>query len=393
MQLIATCPEETKAALVLELESLGARDIVPGYRAVAFEAGTALHYELHLKLRTASRILQLIRQVPAKSPAMLRSQVRRIRWDELFDARHGFLVESQGEDAEKGGMAAKQVITQVREGIRDVFERAQGIAPAVDRSEPKVAVVAHLRHGRCTLSFDTSGKALHKRGYREPGHPAPLKETLSAAILTLAGYDGSQAFLDPMCGSGTIAIEAAMMALHKAPQIHRKKGGFFFEWLKDFDRDLWRVTQDRVRAEKLEALAAPVVASDINAAYVAMAKKSALDARVERYMTFKTGRFQDAEPPAPTGILVANLPYGERIDSREGDIEQLYEEVGDTLKQKFSGWQAAILAAAASPYKAIGLKPRGTFPLMNGSIPCKLLLFELYTGTRQRRHMYAGGEA
>jgi putative N6-adenine-specific DNA methylase len=108
------------------------------------------------------------------------------------------MVESQGDDADKGGMAPKQIITQVREGIREVFERAQGVAPVVDRSEPKVVVVAHLRHGRCMLSFDTSGKSLHKRGYREQGHPAPLKETLSAAILIMAGYDGSQAFLDPM---------------------------------------------------------------------------------------------------------------------------------------------------------------------------------------------------
>jgi putative N6-adenine-specific DNA methylase len=359
MQLIATCPEETKPALGLELEALGARSIVPGYRSVAFEANDALFYELHLKLRTASRILKVIKEVPAKSPEMLRSQVRRIHWNELFDARHGFIVDIQGEDGDKGGMAAKQIITQVRESIREVFERAQGVAPVINREEPKVVVVAHLRHGRCMLSFDTAGKSLHKRGYRESGHPAPLKETLSAAILIMAGYDGSQAFMDPMCGSGTIAIEAAMIAVRKAPQIHRKKGEFHFEWLKDFDRDLWRVTQDRVRAEKLEAPTALLVASDINSAYVAMAKKSALDARVEKYMTFNTGRFQDAEPPATTGMLVTNLPYGERIGSSEGDIAQLYEEVGDTLKQKFSGWQAAILAAG------------------------KLLLFDLYTGTRR----------
>jgi putative N6-adenine-specific DNA methylase len=276
MQLIATCPEETKPVLVLELEALGARGIAPGYRAVAFEASDALFYELHLKLRTASRILRVIKEVPAKSPAMLRSQVRRIRWHELFDARHGFMVDIQGDHvengADKGGMAAKQIITQVRESIREVFERAQGVAPVVDTVEPKIVVVAHLRHGRCMLSFDTTGKSLHKRGYREQGHPAPLKETLSAAILIMAGYDGSQAFMDPMCGSGTIAIEAAMIAVHKASQIHRKKGEFHFEWLKDFDRDLWRVTQDRVRAEKLEAPTAPVLASDINAAYVAMTK-------------------------------------------------------------------------------------------------------------------------
>lgn len=387
MQLIATCPEETKPVLVLELETLGAQSIVPGYRAVTFEATDKLFYELHLKLRTASRVLKIIKEVPAKSPEMLRSQVRRIHWDAFFDARHGFKVEVQGDHdddkARKGGMAPKQIITQVRESIRDVFERAQGTAPSVNTDEPKVVVVAHLRNGRCMLSFDTSGKSLHKRGYREQGHPAPLKETLSAAILMFAGYDGTQAFLDPMCGSGTIGIEAAMIAVRKAPQIHRKKGEFYFEWLKDFDRELWRVTQDRVRAEKLEAPIAPVVVSDINEKYVAMAKKSALDARVEKYMTFNTGRFQDVEPPAPTGILVTNLPYGERIGSSEGDIVQLYGEVGDTLKQKFAGWQAAILAATASPYKAIGLKPKRTISLMNGSIPCKLLIFEMYAGTRR----------
>lgn len=382
MRLIATCPEETKPALVQELEALGATGLVPGFRAVSFEAGDALFYELHLKLRTASRILRVVREVPAKNPPMLYSQVRRIPWGELFDAQHAFMVESLGTDA-GGGMTPKQVITQVREGIRDVFTRAVGHAPPVDTEEPKVVVVAHLARGRCTLSLDTSGKSLHKRGYRESGHPAPLKETLAAAILLMAGYDGTQPFMDPMCGSGTLAIEAAMMAVRKAPRIHRKKGEFYFEWLKNFDRQLWRATQDRVRAGKLEAPPAPIIASDIDAGYVAMAQKSALKARVERYMTFATRRFQDCEPCAEHGLLVTNLPYGDRIGSREGDVRQLYEDVGDTLKQKFSGWQAAILAASASPYKAIGLKPSRTIALMNGSIPCKLLLFELYSGSRR----------
>jgi putative N6-adenine-specific DNA methylase len=383
MRLIATCPEETKPALIMELEALGAKDLAPGFRAVTFESDDALFYELHLKLRTASRILRVIKEVPAKSPTMLYSQARRIHWPEYFDAQHGFMVESLGADEEGGGIAQKQVITQVRESIRDVFEREQGRMPAVDVKEPKVVVVAHLAQGRCMLSFDTSGKSLHKRGYREHGHPAPIKETLAASILLLAGYDGTQPLLDPMCGSGTLAIEAAMVALRKAPQIHRKKGEFYFEWLKGLDRELWRATQDRVRAEKLEAPPFPVIASDINPAYVAMAQKSALKARVEKYMTFETRRFQDVTAPAERGVLVTNLPYGERIGGTEGDTRQLYEEVGDTLKQKFSGWNAAILAAAASPYKAIGLKPSRSIALMNGSIPCKLLLFELYSGSRR----------
>jgi putative N6-adenine-specific DNA methylase len=382
LRLIATCPEETKPALVQELEALGAVDLEGGFRAVSFEASEELFYELHLKLRTASRILRVVKNVPARSPQMLYSQARRIRWCELFDGRHGFMVESLGVEADDG-IAPKQVITQVRESIRDVFTREQGRAPPIDVVEPKVVVVAHLARGRCMLSLDTSGKSLHKRGYREPGHPAPLKETLAAAILMFAGYDGSQAFLDPMCGSGTLAIEAAMMAVRKAPRIHRRKGEFHFEWHKDFDRPLWRAVQDRVRAEKLEAPPAPIVASDIEERFVEMARKSALKARVERYVTFATRRFQDVEPPAERGILVTNLPYGDRIGSTEGDVRRLYEEVGDTLKQKFSGWHAAILAADASPYKAIGLRPGRSIRLMNGSIPCRLLLFELYEGSRR----------
>jgi putative N6-adenine-specific DNA methylase len=389
VRLIATCPEETQPALVQELEALGAVDLHDGFRAVDFDAGEELAYELHLKLRTASRILRVIKDVPARSPQMLYSQVRRIRWCELFESRHGFRVESLGAESE-GGLPPRQVITQVREGIRDVFNREQGRAPPVDVVDPRVVVVAHLANGRCMLSLDTSGKSLHKRGYREPGHPAPLKETLAAAILMFAGYDGSQALLDPMCGSGTLAIEAAMIAVRKAPRIHRRKGEFHLEWLKDFDRALWRSVQDRVRAEKLPAPAAPVLASDIEAGFVDMARRSALKARVERYLTFATQRFQDVEAPAERGILVTNLPYGDRIGGGDGDVRRLYEEVGDTLKSRFSGWHAAILAAEASPYKAIGLRPSRSIRLMNGSIPCRLLLYELYAGSRRTRPAATG---
>ncbi len=388
MRLIATCPEETKPALLAELAALGIGELRPTFRAVLFEATPAQFYELHLRLRTASRVLQVIREVPAHTPAMLQSQARRIHWPELFDGRHSFMVESVGEEAP--GLSHRQVITQVREGLRDAFVRAAGTAPPVDTVEPKVVVVAHLAAGRCMLSFDTSGKSLHKRGYRESGHPAPLKETLAAAILQFAGYDGSEAFLDPMCGSGTIAIEAAMIAVRKAPQIHRSKGEFNFEWLTGFDRALWRETQERIRAEKLPAPPCIVAASDIREDFVAMARKSALKARVEKYITFAVAPMQEVQPPAERGLLVTNLPYGGRIGGGVEDVRVLYEQIGDTLKQRYAGWRAAILAAGDSPYKAIGLRPSRTIALLNGSIPCKLLLFDLYAGSRRPARSDAG---
>ncbi len=362
---------------------MGVRECRARFRAIEFDALPEVEYELHLRLRTASRLLRVVREVPAHSAAMLRSQVRRIHWPELFEARHGFRVDCVGVDSETGPLPSRQVLTQVREGVRDAFTARSGQVPRIDTEEPKVVIVAHLAKGRCTLSFDTTGKALHKRGYRESGHPAPLKETLAAAILQFAGYDGTQAFIDPMCGSGTLAIEAAGIAVHKAAQIHRGKGEFLLEWLSGFDRALWRSTQDRLRAAKLEAPPAPLVAADVDPRYVAMAGRSALKARVEKYVDFRVARVQDAQPPASSGLFVANLPYGDRIDGGESALGDLYGEVGDVLKQRFSGWCAALLAAEASPWKAIGLKPSRSIALVNGSIPCRLLLFELYAGSRR----------
>jgi putative N6-adenine-specific DNA methylase len=385
MRLIATCPEEIKPAVMSELLRLGVSDPQPAFRAVVCEVEPPQYYELHLRVRTASRLLRVIREVPAHLPAMLHSQVRRIRWAELFDASHGFRVETSGIDEGSGPLSAKQVITQVREGIRAAFGAAGGAIPPIETEEPKVVVVAHLDRGRCTLCFDTSGKALHKRGYREAGHPAPLKETLAAAILEFARYDGTEPLLDPMCGSGTLAIEAAMIAVHKAPQIHRRKGEFLFEWLADFDRAAWRDAQDRIRREKLDAPPAPIHASDIDSRYVEMARQSALKARVERYIHFTTERVQDVAPPAEHGLLVTNLPYGGRIGGERVDVRELYAEVGSTLKHRFAGWRAAVLAAAASPWNALGLRPGKSIALMNGNIPCRLLLFDLYAGSRRAR--------
>lgn len=386
MKCIATCPEETKDVLIAELKALGAQDVTPIYRAVTFEAEPDVFYACHLKLRTASRLMRVIKEFPAKSPEMLYSQARRIPWPDLFDIDYGYLVEGVPGDRGREFMSSNDISKKVREGIQDAFGRRYGRIPKVDLKDPKVVVVAFIAGGKCTLSFDTSGKALHKRGYRTEGHhPAPLKETLAASILLLAGYDGTKPLMDPMCGSGTLAIEAAMIALNKSPLIHRKKGQFLLEWTKDFDKNLWRSTQDSARGERIVTLPAPIFASDVQSKYVAMARANALRARVEKHLEFKTSRFQDLKPIDGPGLLVANLPYGERL--RKGGDDQelklLFQEIGDTLKQKFSGWRAALLAAENSPYKFIGLKPTRKIPLLNGTIPCKLLIFDLYSGSKR----------
>lgn len=383
MRLILTCPDETKDVLAQELHALGATAIEPSYRAVLCDASEEVFYKLHLQLRTASRILRVIKEVPAKSPEMLFSQARRIAWEDLFDVTRTFLIEGIPTEHGEALMKANDISKKVREGLQARFQYKLGRLPKVDLKEPRVVIVAFLRAGRCMLSFDTTGKVLHKRGYRIEGHAAPLKETLAAAILMKAGYDGSQALLDPMSGSGTLAIEAAMLALGKAPLIHRKKGEFLFEWLKDFNPQLWRKVQDEARSAKLSETPAPIYASDINARYVDIARQAALKARVERYIQFSVARFQDLEAPAPQGLLIANLPYGGRLDADDPALVTTYKEIGDTLKKRFTGWRAALLVAVNAPWKAIGLKPSRRIPILNGSIECRLLIFDLYAGSRK----------
>jgi putative N6-adenine-specific DNA methylase len=222
------------------------------------------------------------------------------------------------------------------------------------------------------LGIDTAGRALHKRGWRTGGHPAVLKETLAAAILMLAGYSGDEPLLDPMCGSGTLVIEAAYIALHKAPLIHRGKDDFALEHLAGFDRGLWRRVSDRLRAEKRNALPAPIYASDIRAEYVELARASALRARVEKYIEFSVKRFQEWSPPAPSGLLVANLPYGERIGA--GAVGALYREVGRTIQERFANWRIALLVPDEAPASLLSLKPQQAIALMNGALPVKLLI-------------------
>lgn len=389
--LIAICPDETKDILVEELKSIGAVAVEPGYKAVYFKASEEIFYLVHLKIRSASRILRVIKNVPANSLNMLFDQAQRIRWSEIFDETKTFIVE--GIVADRGSQAPKSndVSKRVKEGMYASFDKAGKSHPKVDLKEPEVVVIAFLHKGRCTISVDTSGKSLHKRGYRMEGHPAPLKETLAASLLLLAGYNGSEPLWDPMCGSGTVAIEGAMIALHKASQIHRKKGDFGFENLAMFNKDLWKTLQDDVRLERLADPPCPIIATDINSKFIELARENALRARVEKHIVFKDIAIQNITQPiirelvgsSKPGIVIANLPYGERIKKDDEDaLIELYKDIGNTLKRHFIGWKAVLLTSENAPYKFIGLRPKRKISLLNGSIQVKLLFFDLYEGKK-----------
>ena len=375
LDLIATCPAELEEVVAAEVAEIGGTAVHRGYKAIHFRATPEVFYAAHLKLRSASRVLRVVRECAAATPQMLFDQVRRVDWSSLFDADKTFVIEAIPAAGREAQMGREEIVRRVREGILASFQR-RGAVPRVDFEDPRVTVVAFVGNGRANLSLDTAGKTLDKRGYREDGHPAPLKETLAAAILRIAGYDGSRPLLDPMCGSGTLAIEAAMIAVHKPPLMHRSKGEFGFEWLKDFDRDLWRHVQERARSERLTTPPNPIIASDIEPKFVEMARRNALRARVERDIRFGTADFLTMEAPGPAGLLVANLPYGERLGGGDA-LKQFYSDVGDALKRRFQGWDAALLVADDSPWKFIGLRPNRKVALLNGPIPAKLLMYEI----------------
>lgn len=384
IKMIAICPEETKDVLAAELHSLGAQAIDQKFKAVHFECDENTFYSAHLRLRTASRLLCVIKDFAAKDERMLYDQARRVQWSGVFDPKKTFVIEGVPGERGPGVMTSNTISKRVREALQSWFEEKSGIRPKVDLESPDVELVAFVRAGRCILSVDTSGKSMHKRGYRSDRHPAPIKETMAASLLMKVGYDGTIPLYDPMCGSGTIAIEAASMALGKAALIHRKKGEFGFERLAFFNPKKWKDIQDQCRDEKKEQLPAPIFASDISANYLEAARENALRARVEKYMTFSKSDFFDAKPPVKNGLLITNLPYGERIKGEfSGDDESFFKAIGDKLKRDYPGWRAAILAAEESPWKFIGLKPTKKIKLLNGSIPVRLLIFDLYQGSKK----------
>ncbi len=373
MSWIATCPHENVETLSSELIALGVSLEVQQvlHRGIRFEADLETAYRSHLLLRTASRIQRVVQEFPASDTQQLQVGLKKIVWPDYLRSHKVFTVELALTDPEAKALGENEVVNAVVQSIqKSSFEKS---APRFDpEAKDPISIVLFIRKGNCVLGLDTAGRALHKRGWRTNGHPAVLKETLAASILMLAGYTGEETLLDPMCGSGTLAIEAAYIALHKAPLIHRGKDDFALEHLAGFDRALWRRVSDELRAQKKSTLAHPIYASDIREDYVKVARASALRARVEKYIQFSTKPFQDWQPPTERGLLVANLPYGERIGA--GAIQKLYREVGQTIAEHFSNWRIALLVPAKAPIHLLALQSHRSIPLMNGALPVQLLL-------------------
>ncbi len=377
----ATAPKGVEPLLEAELAALGAAQVRPGRGGVHFEGPLETAYRACLWSRTANRILLPLARLPAPDADTLYQGVRALPWQDHLAPDGTLLVDFTA--AEARITHTRFGAQRVKDAIVDRFLEREGRRPSVERDEPDLRINVHTLGETAAVAIDLSGDSLHRRGYREPGVAAPLKENLAAALLLKSGWAeiaaAGGALLDPMCGSGTLAIEAALIAADIAPGLERRYWGFH-GWLGHRPA-LWRELVLEARARREAGLAAKlpaIVGCDHDPRAVRTALASAGAAGVQRLVHFERREAHQAVPPkgAATGLVIVNPPYGERL----GELEQLkldYAELGDTLKARFEGWHAAVFTGNPELGKRMGLRAYKTNAFYNGALPCRLLQFSV----------------
>ena len=369
----ATCGRGIEPVLTDELCALGASDVQPGRGGVYFAGDRALLYQANLWLRTAIRVLRPILEVHVESPDELYDVIRGIDWSQWMTPEHTLAVDCNVRDSRI--THSKYAALRVKDAICDQFLERLGRRPSVDVDTPMVGLNLHIYHNEATLSLESSGESLHKRGYRPILTKAPLNEALAAAIVLLTGWKGESPFADPLCGSGTLPIEAAWIALRRPPGLTRKRFGFQ-GWM-DYDVELWTTLRDEARRGVLRSLPVPILGSDERGDAVSFSINNARAAGIGHILRFdKRGVCDFQPPPGPPGVIVCNPPYGERI-GEERNLFGLYKLLGEVFSQRCAGWTAFVFTGNPRLANAIGLQPAAQTPLYNGKIPCRLLRFDL----------------
>ncbi len=356
-----------------ELERLGASEVRADFTGVHFVGDAALLYRINLWARTIFRVLVTLREFPCPDADRLYQEVQKIDWEQYLQPHNTLAVNATGGNRQLNHTHFTAL--QVKNAIIDQQRRQFGQRSSVDTENPDLQINAHIHQDRCILSLDSSGTSLHRRGYRPAMGVAPLKETLAAAILDMAQWEPSLPFLDPLCGSGTLPLEASLKALNIAPGLFRQQ--FAFEKWPDFDEALWDQLFKEAEESELPALEAPIMGSDRDPDILNQARINAQQCGLINQVTFTQTELSQLEAPSDSGVIICNPPYGERL----GDATELgdfYKLLGDVFKQRFKGWTAFVLTGNKELAKRIGLKAARRIPVYNGSLACTLLKYELY---------------
>jgi len=374
-QFFAPCPRGLEAALADELARLGAAGIAPVDGGAGFEGPLELACAVNLESRLASRALWRVGGGTYRDERELNALARAIPWPKHFRADRTIRVDVA---ATRSPLKSLEFATlTVKDAVCDRFRDELGKRPSVDKRAPDVRVHAYLAGREATFYLDTSGEPLFKRGWRRDTEEAPLRENLAAGLIALSGWRPGTAFLDPMCGSGTIAIEAASIAADRAPGLARTFG---FQKLAWFDGPTWQRLKQRARDRVKPAPDSPVVfASDRLAAAVAKARANAALAQVDAFVAIEQADALTRPAPAPAGVIVANPPYGIRLEDK-ARVAAMYPKLGDALKARYAGWTAWLFSGDTDLPKKIGLKAERRIPLWNGAIECRLYGYRIVSG-------------
>ena len=379
--MIAKTFQGLENVLAKELTELGANDVQIGRRMVSFSGDKELMYRANFQLRTAIRILKPIKHFRATTADEVYEAVKAMDWTEYLDNDTTFAVDSVVFSTEF--RHSKFVAYKVKDAIVDQFREKTGNRPNVRITNPDLQLHIHVAEFDCTLSLDSSGESLHRRGYRQESVEAPLNEVLAAGIIMQTGWHGECDLIDPMCGSGTIAIEAALIARGIAPGVYRKE--YAFEKWRDYDRELFeKIYEDESKERPFEH---HIYAYDINHNAIAIASNNVKAAGLSKEISLQQQDFKDFTQPKEKSIIITNPPYGERISAP--DLLGLYKMIGERLKHHFTGCEAWILSYREECFEQIGLRPSLRTPLFNGSLECELRKYQMFSG--KLNDMRAGG--
>ncbi|TLX73234.1 class I SAM-dependent RNA methyltransferase [Labilibacter sediminis] len=378
MKLIAKTFHGLEKVLAEELKNLGAQNIKEVNRAVEFEGDKEILYKSNLSLRTAIRILKPIHQFTASNDQELYDGVMKFDWSSIMTNEETLAIDPVVYS--EHFTHSQYVALKTKDAIVDQFRNNTGKRPSVDIENPSVRLVIHIAKEKATISMDSSGDSLHKRGYRVGNHKAPLNEVLAAGMILLSGWNKKMPLIDPMCGSGTILMEAVMYARNYPPGLHKKSFGFM-GW-KDYDAELWNKVVEEAK-DKIEHPRLRIFGSDISVKAIDIARESALQLRFNRDITFSVSSFEKLEPHYPKGMIIVNPPYGERL-MKDKDVVDFYRMIGNQLKQTFIGYDAWVITSHKEALKNVGLKAIEKLKLFNGALECGFHKFNIYDGTMKK---------
>jgi len=373
-QMVAKTLQGLENVLAEELHEIGAENIELGCRSVTFFGNKETLYKSNFWLRTALRILKPIHVFNARTIDEFYGNARKFDWTSVMDISQKFAVESVVNS--ELFPHSRYIALKLKDAIADHFRDRFGKRPFVDPKKPHIQFHVHVNNDICTVSLDSSGESLHRRGYRVAQDVAPINEVLAAGLIKLSGWDGDSVFIDPMCGSGTILIEAALIAYSIAPGIFRQHFGFE-NWL-DFDGQLLQsIYNDDSRERNFEY---SILGRDISRRALASAMENVKESGLQKKIDLAVASIFDYNPPrVDRGMVITNPPYGERL--KKDQIENFYKQLSDVFKQKYQGYDVWLISSNHDALKSFGLRPSKKITLFNGALECKYQRFSMYKGS------------